>query len=87
MTVLEAGQLVLAMPQPWEAALDSWDVRLSPTVWVTIIAEARISLVRALRSHILRLIDHPPLRGRVVGQAIHLRGSPKHPRGELDSIQ
>ena len=34
-----AGQLALAMPRPTEAALDSWGVRLSPVVWVTIIAE------------------------------------------------
>jgi len=52
--VVGAGQLALAMPQRWEAVLDSWDVRLSPAVWVTIIAEARISLIHALHSYILR---------------------------------
>ena len=87
MAVVGPGQLALAMPRPEEAAPESWGVRLSPAVWVTIIAEARISLIHALRSYILRLIDRPPLPVWVVGQAIHLGGRLKHPRGDLDSIQ
>jgi len=81
-----ADRLPSAMPRLAEAALASWGVRLSPAVGVTIIAEARISLIRALRSYVPRFIDRPPLRGRVVGQAIRLLGSPKHPGGDRDSI-